>query len=93
MSDEKKLEEQKSGGAFFYISSWLSVVSFLTSAILLWQGLVELKNFSGEFEDWKDLIHSLLTFQNQGLLLIIAAFFLLLFALQLSIYALILKKR
>lgn len=84
---------ESSGGKFiFSLLFVLSIISFISALISLWQGIIRLKGFSGEFEDLKELFHSLLTFQNDGIILIIGSFFLFIVALQLSLYALLVKK-
>ncbi len=85
-------KDDKSKGTGFYIFFSASVFTFLGALILLWQGLVQVKNFDGEFEDFQQMIHSFMTFQNEGIILIAAAFFLFIVALQFSVYALLLKK-
>ncbi|RMD51483.1 MAG: hypothetical protein D6830_00300 [Ignavibacteria bacterium] len=84
--------KEKRNGAGYYIFFGLSSVSFILALISLWQGIVSLKHFEGEFSDLQEMIHSFFTFQNEGLIFLSAAFFLFIVALQFSVYALLLKK-
>ncbi len=88
---ENKIEEESSSTAFRILVT-LSVLSFLTSLILLWQGLVKIAGLSLQYETVRKLVYSLLTFQNSGVELLAISFFLLMISIQFSIYALIVKK-
>jgi hypothetical protein len=92
--ESKKIPDNiQRNGAGYYVFFSASAVSFLVSLISLWQGILKVKSFSGEFEDWQQLAHSLLTFQNDGLILLAVSFFLLIISVQFSLYALLLKKK
>ncbi len=72
---------------------WLSILSFVVSLILLWQGLVKMSNLSTQFETVRKMVYSLVTFQNSGFEMLLISFFLLLISIQLSVYALIAKTK
>lgn len=85
-------KDGKSGKIAYNVFFTFSLLSFIAALISLWQGIVRIKQFDGEFEDFQQMVHSFFTFQNEGLILVGAAFFLFIVAIQLSIYALLLKK-
>ncbi len=96
MEEEVEIQEEdfqtETTGKGYKLLLALSVLSFVVSLILLWQGLVKMSNASTQYETLRRLVYALFTFNNSGVELLLISFFLLIISIQLSIYAIIAKK-
>ena len=89
--NEKTLTPKESKTIVYFILLVLSILSLLGSLITLWQGIVSLKSLAAQTLGLRQIAHIIISFQNDGLVLISISLFLMLLSILFAIYSLLAK--